>query len=75
MRPLSARSLIESVGAWAGVVVAAAAVAGVLDEAAGELVDSRRAVSAPRQPSAAARESTVKPLRDANMSVCEREIR
>ena len=73
IRPLSARSLMESVGARGGAVVAAAADAGVLGEAAGELVDSRRAASAPRQPSAA-RESTAKTLWDANMSVFEKEV-
>ena len=73
IRPLSARSLMESVGARGGVAVAAAADAGVFAEAAGELVDSRRAASTPRQPKAA-RESTAKTLWDANMSVFERDL-
>src|SRR5690242_11643904 len=71
IRPLSARSLMESVGVRVGFAVAAAAEAGVFGEAAGELVDSRRAPSPPRQPRAA-RKSTAKTLWGANMSVFEK---
>jgi len=61
---------MESVGIVAG-ERAAVAVAGVAEAAAVELVDSRRAVSAPLQPMAAASEKAAKTLTDTNMSVFE----
>jgi hypothetical protein len=70
MRPLSACALTESFSVELG-ARAAAAVAGVPVDAAGELADSRRAASAPRQPNAA-RESAARTLSGAAMSVFER---
>jgi len=61
---------MESVGIVAG-ECAAVAVAGVAEVAAVELVESRRAASAPLQPKTAASERAAKTLTDTNMSVFE----